>query len=255
MTENVGVKTESKENIENEGWGETVRTIFWALLIAAILRTVLFQPFTIPSESMRPQLLVGDYLVASKYAYGYSRFSLPFSPNIFRGRILAIQPKRGDIVVFKWPRDTKIDYIKRLIGLPGDTVQVKNGRVFLNGRPLAKKLVGDEAIVEHRGGSRVVTRYRETMPNGHSYITYNMIDGGRFDNTPVYRVPPGYYFMMGDNRDNSLDSRDWGFVPAQNLVGRGERILISVNDKFSLVRPWTWYHFRPRVLVSLRKSK
>jgi signal peptidase I len=216
---------------------------------------VLYQPFTIPSESMRPQLLVGDYLISSKYTYGYSRYSLPFSLNLFKGRVLGRDPKRGDIVVFKWPRDTKIDYIKRLIGLPGDTVQVKNGRVYLNGKALSRENAGEESILEHRGGTRIVTRFRETMPNGHSYITYNMFDNGHYDNTPVYRVPPGHYFMMGDNRDNSLDSRDWGFVPAQNLVGRGERILVSVNDKFSLFKPWTWYNFRGRALVSLRKNK
>jgi signal peptidase I len=254
MAGNVEGKADEKTQ-EAEGWGETIRTIFWALLIAAILRTVLYQPFTIPSESMRPQLLVGDYLISSKYTYGYSRYSLPFSLNLFKGRILGRDPKRGDIVVFKWPRNTKLDYIKRLIGLPGDTVQVKNGRVYLNGKALMRESAGEEAIVEHRGGSRVVTRFRETMPNGHSYITYNMTNNGNFDNTPVYRVPPGHYFMMGDNRDNSLDSRDWGFVPAQNLVGRGERILVSVNDKFSLFKPWTWYNFRGRALVSLRKNK
>ncbi len=236
-------------------WKETIRTIFWALIIAAILRTILYQPFTIPSESMRPQLLVGDYLIASKYPYGYSRYSLPFAPKLFSGRILAGQPERGDIIVFKWPRDNKTDYIKRLIGLPGDSIQVRNGRVFLNGKALSRDYVDDETIKEHRGGTRLVQRFRETMPNGHSYITYNMTDDFRYDNTPVYKVPKGHYFMMGDNRDNSLDSRDWGFVPAQNLVGRGEAILVSVNDKFSLFRPWTWYHFRGRVFVSLRKSR
>jgi len=205
---------------------------------------------------MRPQLLVGDYLVASKYSYGYSRYSLPYGLDLFfKGRILATPPKRGDIVVFKWPRDTKIDYIKRLIGLPGDTVQVKKGQLYLNGKPLEQNFLGEETIVEHRGGSRLVKRYRETMPNGHSYITYSMTDNGRYDNTPVYRVPEGHYFMMGDNRDNSLDSRDWGYVPAQNLVGRGEKVLVSVNEKFRLLRPWTWYQFRSRVFVSLRKSR
>ncbi len=248
-------KTDAKVEAGQEGWGETFRTIFWALIIAAALRTVFYQPFTIPSESMRPQLLVGDYLIASKYAYGYSRYSLPFGPNLFRGRVMASAPKRGDIVVFKWPRDNKTDYIKRLIGLPGDTVQIRKGQVILNGKPVSRELVGDEAIVEHRGSSRTITRYRETMPNGHSYITYNMVDGSRYDNTPAYRVPDGHYFMMGDNRDNSLDSRDWGFVPAQNLVGRGEKILISVNSKFRLARPWTWYNFRSRVFVSLRKNR
>ena len=250
MAENAEAATQ-----EEGGLGELLRTVFWALIIAAILRTLFFQPFTIPSESMRPQLLVGDYLIANKFAYGYSHYSLPFSPPLFKGRILAHQPKRGDIVVFKWPRDNKTDYIKRLIGLPGDTVQVRNGHLILNGTPVKSEFVGEEMIEEHRGGSRVVSRIRETLPNGHSYITYNMVDGGRYDNTPEYRVPAGHYFMMGDNRDNSLDSRDWGFVPAQNLVGRGEIILVSVNFNFRLLKPWTWYNFRPRVFVSLRKSR
>ncbi len=251
MAENIGTESQGAQ----EGWGETVRTIFWALVIAAVLRTVFYQPFTIPSESMRPQLLVGDYLIASKYAYGYSRYSLPFGPKLFKGRIIASAPKRGDIVVFKWPRDNKTDYIKRLIGLPGDTVQVRQGQIFLNGKAIQRELDGEETIVEHQGFSRTVTRYRETMPNGHSYIVYNMMDGGRYDNTPTYRVPDGHYFMMGDNRDNSLDSRDWGYVASQNLVGRGESILVSVNSKFRLFRPWTWYNFRSRFFTSLRKNR
>ncbi len=250
MAEKDGTKTET-----DEGWGETLRTVFWALIIAAALRTIFYQPFTIPSESMRPQLLVGDYLIASKYAYGYSQYSLPFAPKLFKGRVLGSSPKRGDIIVFKWPRDPKIDYIKRVIGLPGDTVQVKGGQLWLNGKALERETLTNEAIVQHVGGPTTVGRYRETMPNGHSYITYNMVDNGRYDNTPMYQVPQGHYFMMGDNRDNSLDSRDWGFVPEQNLVGRGERILVSVNSKFRLSRPWTWYQFRSRVFVSLRKNQ
>jgi signal peptidase I len=255
MAENADTKPGTVQESGADGWMETIRTIFWALVIAAILRTLFYQPFTIPSESMRPQLLVGDYLISSKYAYGYSRYSFPFGLKLFPGRIMAFTPKRGDIIVFKWPRDDKTDYIKRLIGLPGDAVQMKNGVLYLNGTPLKREVLGQEVIKEHRGGSRQVTRIRETMPNGHSYITYSMIDDFRYDTTPVYHVPPGHYFMMGDNRDNSLDSRDWGFVPAVNLEGRGEKILVSVNDKFSLLRPWTWYHFRPRVFVSLRKNK
>ena len=251
MTEKAAANPSKQE----DGWAETLRTVFWALVIAAVLRTLLYQPFTIPSESMRPQLLVGDYLIASKYTYGYSHYSLPFGPPLFKGRIFARQPKRGDIVVFKWPRDNKTDYIKRLIGLPGDTVQVRRGQVILNGKPVKQEFVGEESIQEHRGGTAVVTRIRETLPNGHSYITYNMTDNFRYDDTPVYRVPPGHYFMMGDNRDNSLDSRDWGFVPAVNLIGRGEMILVSVDFKFRLLKPWTWYHFRPRVFVSLRKNR
>ncbi len=253
-TTNTGSSGAEVETKPSE-WGETIRIVFWALIIAGALRTVFYQPFTIPSESMRPQLLVGDYLIASKYAYGYSRYSLPFSPNLFSGRILASQPKRGDIVVFKWPRDNKTDYIKRLIGLPGDTVQMRNGQIILNGQALERERIGVETITEHRGGQRQVTRYRETMPNGHSYIINKMTASGQYDNTPSYKIPQGHYFMMGDNRDNSLDGRDWGFTPAQNLVGRGEAVMFSVNPKFRLTRPWTWYQFRPRVFVSLRKNR
>ncbi len=240
---------------QDDGWMETIKTVVWALVIAGLLKTILFQPFHIPSESMRPQLLVGDYLISSKFSYGYSRYSLPFGINLFKGRIFARQPKRGDIVVFKWPRDNKTDYIKRLIGLPGDTVQIVDGQIILNGTPLKTEVLGVETIHQHNSFDRQVTRIHETMPGGKGYVTYNMVDNGHYDNTPAYTVPPGHYFMMGDNRDNSLDSRDWGFVPAQNLIGRGEIILVSVNDKFHIGRPWTWYHFRPRAFVSLRKSR
>jgi signal peptidase I len=216
------------------------------------LRTVFFQPFHIPSASMYPQLKVGDYLISSKYAYGYSRYSMPLSPKLFSGRILAPKPKRGDIIVFKWPRDNKTDYIKRVIGLPGDRVQVKDGRLWLNGKQVTYEVLG-EAMVDD-GAQHVVTRIRETLPNGKSYIVW---DAGRYpyDNTPVEIVPENSYFMMGDNRDNSLDSRDWGVVPAENLVGRGEIILISVNEKFALLKPWTWANFRKRGFISLRKSR
>ncbi|PHR62501.1 MAG: signal peptidase I [Robiginitomaculum sp.] len=228
-------------------------TLGWALVIALFLRTIFFQPFHIPSASMYPQLMVGDYLISSKYTYGYSRHSLPLSPKLFSGRILNSVPKRGDIVVFKWPRDDKTDFIKRVIGLPGDRVQVKNGRLWLNGTQVPFENLGQEQV-EVGGRIQIVTRVRETMPNGKSYITWDLGQTS-YDNTPVELVPEGHYFMMGDNRDNSLDSRKWGVVKAENLIGRGEVILISVDEQFRLVKPWTWAHFRKRVFVSLRSDR
>lgn len=231
---------------------ELISTLAWALVIALLLRTILFQPFHIPTGSMYPQLKIGDYLISSKYAYGYSKHSLPGSLNIFSGRILDSKPKRGDIVVFKWPRDNKTDYIKRLIGMPGDRVQMKDGRLWLNGEKVPVEVLGEEVSTD--GRQLVVTKLRETLPNGRSFITW---DSGRteLDNTFAEIVPEGHYFMMGDSRDNSLDSRKWGFVPEENLIGRAEVILVSVNEEFRLLKPWTWFNFRNRIFVSLRSDR
>ncbi|MBL4617999.1 MAG: signal peptidase I [Robiginitomaculum sp.] len=228
-------------------------TILWALVIAMILRTLLFQPFHIPTGSMYPQLKVGDYLISSKYSYGYSHYSLPLSPKLFSGRIFDKQPKRGDIVVFKWPGDNKTDYIKRVIGLPGDRVQMKNGRLWLNDKLVPFEVSGEEVYTDARGNKTIATRVRETLPNGKSYITWDF-RRTVYDDTFVETVPDGYYYMMGDNRDHSVDSRDWGMVKAENLVGRAEIVLLSVNKNFSLFKPWTWFNFRKRGFVSLRSS-
>lgn len=233
---------------------ELVSTIFWALVIALVIRSFLFQPFHIPTGSMYPQLMVGDYLLASKYSYGYSKYSFPFSPGFLKGRLMAHKPKRGDIIVFKKPPQNHEDYIKRVIGLPNDRIQMKEGRLWLNGKPVASRLLGEEALTEN-GKTRVVLRVRETLPNGKSYITWDSPKLTRYDNTPEYRVPKGTYFMMGDNRDNSWDSRGWGPVPEANLIGRGEVVLVSVNSKFRLLRPWTWFNFRKRLFISLRKNR
>jgi len=247
----MSTSSETRKSVKDE-FIELFWTLLWALIIALFLRTFLFQPFHIPTGSMYPQLKVGDYLISSKYPYGYSRYSLPLGTKLFSGRILDPPPKRGDIVVFKWPNDNKTDYIKRVIGLPGDKVQMKNGRLWLNGELVPFEVLGEE-VADDRG-AHVVTRIRETLPNGKSYIVW---DAGRtrFDNTFPETVPKDKYFMMGDNRDNSLDSRDWGFVPAENLVGRGEVILLSVNRNFRLLKPWTWFNFRNRVFISLRKNR
>jgi signal peptidase I len=231
---------------EDGGLWETAKVIIQALLIALVIRTLLFQPFNIPSSSLVPTLLVGDYLFVSKYSYGYSKHSIPFSPNLFSGRIFASEPKRGDIIVFKLPRDNSTDYIKRLIGLPGDKIQMIDGILYINGQPLKKELLGKHEISSGAGYKDEATYYRETMPEGVSYTIQELEKyGNRLGrNTQVYEVPPGHYFMMGDNRDNSLDSRDLvngvGYVPFENLEGRAEIIFFSINEDSSAWKIWEW---------------
>jgi signal peptidase I len=223
---------------------EIVKTVVYALLIALVLRVLFFQPFTIPSASMEPNLLEGDYIIVSKWSYGYSRHSIPFSPPLFDGRILAQEPQRGDVIVFKLPRDGRTDYIKRLIGLPGDRVQMRRGQLYVNGEMVARQALPPVMIDSGYGFTRSVERYRETLPNGRSYVTYDYGPGGDLDDTPVFVVPEGHYFFMGDNRDNSLDSRapdgGVGFVPADHLVGKAQIILLSWDRGASIFKPWTW---------------
>jgi signal peptidase I len=224
------------------GIAETVRVIFHALIIALIIRTFLFQPFNIPSGSMKETLLVGDYLFVSKYTYGYSRYSIPFSPPLFSGRIWAGNPERGDIVVFRLPRDDSTDYIKRVIGLPGDKIQMIDGVLHINGEPVKRERI-DDFIENEEGRTTRVKRWRETLPNGVSYTTLDLIDKGFYDDTQVYEVPPGQYFMMGDNRDNSTDSRvlsQVGFVPFQNIVGKAQIIFFSIHEGERAWELWRW---------------
>jgi signal peptidase I len=226
---------------------ETVRTVIYAVLIAIVIRTTLFEPFNIPSESMRPTLEVGDYLFVSKYSYGYSRYSIPLGLPLFEGRIVESVPERGDVAVFRKPSEPTVDYIKRIIGLPGDKIQVTNGVLIINGTPVKRERIEDYIETFPGGGVRRIEQYRETLPSGKTYTTFNLSDSNPLDNTGIYEVPAGHYFAMGDNRDNSIDSRvrpehdGVGFIPAENLIGRAEVIFFSTDGTAGLFEPWKWF--------------
>ena len=278
------------------GWREEIKTIIYAVLIALVVRTVAYEPFHIPSESMLPTLLVGDYLFVSKFAYGYSRYSMPFGPDLFDGRVLEKQAERGDVVVFKLPSDPSKDYIKRIIGVAGDRVQVRAGVLYINEEAVKRERVSDflcvpymdgnpyfdrveiERELSRRNGDSNVTiqrlryphsvggitceppeylsdppagdfgvfrfaRYRETLPNGVSYLTLDIGPDATGDDTAVFSVPENHYFVMGDNRDNSIDSRfrdGVGFLPAENLVGRASFFFFSKSVQTPIWEVWNW---------------
>jgi signal peptidase I len=231
----------------SESFAEGVRTIAYALLIALAIRTFLFQPFNIPSSSMEGTLLVGDYLFVSKYSYGYSRYSLPFASMLPTfGRVWDKPPTRGDVAVFRFPPDPTQDYIKRVIGLPGDRIQVINALLHINGAPVKLEAAGEANITCPYGGSRPTKLLRETLPNGVSHMIAQCDVSGAQNNTQEFVVPPGHYFMMGDNRDNSQDSRvsaqegGVGFVPQENLVGRADVIFFSTDLSAGVLEFWRW---------------
>ncbi len=230
------------ERREETGLGEVVKTVLYAFIIAIFVRTIAFEPFRIPSGSMIPSLLIGDYLFVSKYSYGYSKHSLPYSiPLIKEGRILASTPKRGDVVVFKLPKDNKTDYIKRVIGMPGDKVQVNAGRLYINDKLIEREKIGDYVSRDARGNAIRFTEYTETLPEGRKHKIIEASDEEMFDYTPVFRVPENHYFMMGDNRDNSDDSRAGvGYVPFENLEGRAEVLFFSNDGSADFWQIWRW---------------
>jgi signal peptidase I len=225
---------------------EGIKTIVYALLIALVIRTFLFQPFNIPSSSMVDTLLIGDYLFVSKYSYGYSKHSFPYSLGPFDGRIFGGAPERGDVAVFRKPSDTSQDYIKRVVGLPGDRIRMVNGVLHINGQPVGMERVEDYQEPDHYGGFRPIEKWRETLPNGVSHYILDRTKTGDNDNTDEFVVPAGHYFMMGDNRDNSSDSREpaetggVGYVPEENLVGRAEIIFFSTDQSAGLLEFWKW---------------
>ncbi len=228
---------------EEESAGEFFKTAVLAVLFALFIRTFFFEPFNIPSGSMLPTLQIGDYLFVSKTSYGYSKYSFPFGFADFEGRMLDEKPKRGDVIVFKFPPDPSIDYIKRLVGLPGDRIQVNQGRLYINGEMVDREPVGMKRVPKPEGGHENIMEYIETLPGGIMHQIYEESDSEALDDTQEFLVPDGHYFLMGDNRDNSQDSRVQnmvGYVSEDKLVGRADILFFSIDETANIFRPWTW---------------
>ena len=226
---------------KEESLGDTIKTVVYAILIAIVIRTLWFEPFKIPSGSMYPTLYVGDYLFVSKYTYGYSKHSLPWSMPLFEGRVWDDAPERGDVVVFKYPRDNRTDFIKRVIGLPGDKIKLEEGRLFINGKRVEREQIEDFVMRNNLGNAERYRQYIETLPGGVKHRVLEISDHEDNDDFSEVEVPQGNYFMMGDNRDRSDDSRvNVGFVPEENLVGKARFLFFSHNDEGAWYKPWTW---------------
>lgn len=223
---------------------ELLKIALWAVFFATIIRTFLFEPFNIPSGSMKPTLLIGDYLFVSKYSYGYSNYSLPFSPELIDGRIGSDHlPQQGDVVVFRNPKQNNIDFIKRIVALPGDRVQMQDGRLFINDKMVPREFLRREDLSAEQDGQGETLVYRETLPNGVTHLIYEDTDQGSLDNTREFLVPEGHYFVMGDNRDNSKDSRVYegvGPIPLDHIIGPAKRIFFSTNGAAHLWEIWKW---------------
>jgi signal peptidase I len=267
-------KDEATKQDSGSEWREYGFFLFKLAAIVLLFRSLVFAPFNIPSESMQPRLLIGDYLLVAKWPYGFSRYSIPFSPDLFKGRILGSLPERGDVVVFKGPQTDGVDYIKRAIGLPGDVVQMRAGVLEINGKAVKKERMADFVTPVTQGmrdaayleGSRYVCwkpeleedapdggkqcryrRFRETLPGGRSYEILDLADAERGDDTEAFVIPEDHVFFMGDNRDRSADSRfpadgrAIGIVPAENIVGRAQVMMFSTDGSARWLMPWTWF--------------
>ena len=240
----ISVTKKSSVGTFTHRFDETTRTVIAAILIALLIRAFAFEPFNIPSSSMVPNLLIGDYLFVSKYSYGYSSRSTVMGLLPFEGRLFNRAPKRGDVVVFKWPHDNSTDYIKRLVGLPGDTVQMRHGQLYINNVGMPRERLEQPINQQYVSPSVDTTDYSETFPEGTRHIIRKEFDERGLNDTDVFTIPPRHYFFMGDNRDNSQDSRALyggvGYVPEENLVGRAEFLFFSLDEHAHFWEFWNW---------------